>query len=46
MLNYLCVYLMAPSTDYCHLKTSVVLLMIAVLIEISIPVDYYQRGID
>lgn len=42
MLNYLCIYAMTPSTDYCHLKTSFVVLMLAVL---TIQVEYYQRGI-
>lgn len=37
---------MVPSTGYCHLKTSLVLLMIVILTEISIQVEYYQRGRD
>lgn len=46
MLNYFYMYSMAPSTDYCHLKTSFAVLMIVVLTEISIQVEGYQRGID
>lgn len=46
MQNYFCIYFMDPSSDYCHLKTSFVVLMIVVLTEISIQIEYCQRGID